>query len=169
MAANSKQYLIHLIAICFAMLGLSNIKIEYVADFLPLFDVMIIYYFAILRPHFLPSWFLFIMGLFTDALNGFPLGMTAIFYILLAKVFCEINHKMAPLDGFGQILRQFFAFCMALMLLKWLFLSLFHLQFYNFWAPFLQIIISCTLYVLLHKFFHFLEVKLSIFDDAQRF
>ena len=56
-------FVLQAIAVVFAMLNLSNIKIEYVADFLPLFDVMIIFYFAVLRPEAFRIWFLFLLGI----------------------------------------------------------------------------------------------------------
>ncbi len=152
--------ILQIIAILFAMLNLSNIKIEYVADFLPLFDVMIIYYFAVLRPEVFAVWFLFLLGIITDSINGFPLGITSLSYILTVKLFNVLNQKMLLKENFQQIFGQFIAFVFSILLLKWSMLSIYHFKSYNFVGSAIQMFITSTLYVLLHKFFDYLDKKL---------
>lgn len=152
--------ILQIIAILFAMLNLSNIKIEYVADFLPLFDVMIIYYFAVLRPEVFAVWFLFLLGIITDSINGFPLGITSLSYILIVKLFNVLNQKMLLKENFQQIFGQFIAFVFSILLLKWSMLSIYHFKSYNFVGSAIQMFITSTLYVLLHKFFDYLDKKL---------
>jgi rod shape-determining protein MreD len=153
-------FILQIIAIAFAMLNLSNIKIEYVADFLPLFDVMIIYYFAVLRPHVFHIWFLFLLGIISDAINGFPLGLTSLCYILLVKLFRVLNQRMSMQENFHQIFGQFVAFVGSVLLLKWALLSLYHFKAYNIIGSVIQMVITCTIYVLMHRFFDFLDKKL---------
>jgi len=152
--------ILQIIAILFAMLNLSNIKIEYVADFLPLFDVMIIYYFAVLRPEVFAVWFLFLLGIITDSINGFPLGITSLSYILTVKLFNVLNQRMLLKENFQQIFGQFIAFVFSILFLKWSMLSLYHFKSYNFVGSTIQMFITSTLYVLLHKFFDYLDKKL---------
>ena len=152
--------ILQIIAILFAMLNLSNIKIEYVADFLPLFDVMIIYYFAVLRPEVFAVWFLFLLGIITDSINGFPLGITSLSYILTVKLFNVLNQKMLLKENFQQIFGQFIAFVFSILLLKWSMLSIYHFKSYNFVGSAIQMFITSTLSVLLHKFFDYLDKKL---------
>ena len=152
--------ILQIIAILFAMLNLSNIKIEYVADFLPLFDVMIIYYFAVLRPEVFAVWFLFLLGIITDSINGFPLGITSLSYILTVKLFNVLNQKMLLKENFQQIFGQFIVFVFSILLLKWSMLSIYHFKSYNFVGSAIQMFITSTLYVLLHKFFDYLDKKL---------
>ena len=152
--------ILQIIAILFAMLNLSNIKIEYVADFLPLFDVMIIYYFAVLRPEVFAVWFLFLLGIITDSINGFPLGITSLSYILTVKLFNVLNQKMLLKENFQQIFGQFIAFVFSILLLKLSMLSIYHFKSYNFVGSAIQMFITSTLYVLLHKFFDYLDKKL---------
>ena len=153
-------FVLQVVAILFAMLNLSNIKIEYVADFLPLFDVMIIYYFTIIRPQIFAIWFLFLLGIISDAINGFPLGLTSLCYIITIKLFNTLNQRMVMKENFQQILGQFIVFVFSILLLKWLLLSLYHLKVYNIIRPIIQLVITTTLYVLMHKFFDYLDKKL---------
>jgi rod shape-determining protein MreD len=153
-------FILQIIAVFFAMLNLSNIKIEYVADFLPLFDVMIIYYFAILKPDIFSVWFLFLLGIISDSINGFPLGITSICYIVLVKIFCGLNRRIMMKDNFHQIFGQFIAFTFCVLFLKWSIISMYHFKIYNIINPIIQLVITCTIYVLIHKVFDFLDRKL---------
>ncbi len=153
-------FALQIIAVLFAMLNLSNIKIEYVADFLPLFDVMIIYYFAVLKPNVFSAWFLFLLGIISDSINGFPLGVTSICYIVLVKLFRGLNQRMVMQENFHQILLQFFAFAFSVLFLKWLIISIYHFQIYNIINPLIQLVITCTIYILMHRFFDYLDRSL---------
>ncbi len=153
-------FILQIIAILFATLNLSNIKIEYVADFLPLFDVMIIYYFSVLKPDVFAVWFLFLLGIISDSINGFPLGITSLSYILTVKLFNALNQRTVMRDDFQHILGQFIAFSFSILFLKWLMLSIYHLKTYNFINPLIQLLITSVLYILVHKFFTYLDKKL---------
>jgi len=161
MSANIRNtFLIQIIAIIFAMLNLSNIKIEYVADFLPLFDIMIIYYFAVLKPDVFAVWFLFLLGIISDSINGFPLGITSVCYIIVVKLFCSLNKRIMMYDTFHQIFGQFVAFAFSILFLKWLIISIYHLKTYNIISPLIQLVITCTIYILMHRVFDYLDRKL---------
>ena len=153
-------FVLQIIAVLFAMLNLSNIKIEYVADFLPLFDVMIIYYFAVLKPDVFMVWFLFLLGIISDSINGFPLGVTSICYILLVKLFRILNQRMVMQENFHQIFGQFIAFTFSILFLKWAIISIYHFKTYNIISPIIQLVVTCTIYVLMHRVFDYLDKKL---------
>ncbi len=120
---------------------------------------MMIFYFAVFKKEF-GIWFIFVMGIWNDALNGNPLGVTALCYILLVKFFILLNVKMMIRDSFKQILQQFIIFCFCFLLMKWIMLSVFAGVFLNFTNAIVQFVISSTTYVLMHKFFDYLSAKL---------
>lgn len=152
-----KIFVLYLIAIFFAMLSLSNIRIVAIANYLPLFDVMIIYYFAVYRPNIFSVWFLFMLGLISDALNGFPLGITSLIYIITTKSFTLFNQKAMVKEHFKQIFQQFITFIFIILFLKWLLLSIYYLKIYNIYPPIIQLIITSSLYVVMHRFFDYLS------------
>ncbi|MFT6106867.1 MAG: rod shape-determining protein MreD [Rickettsiales bacterium] len=161
MVINYKNiFIIQIIAVFFAIFNLSSINIDSVADYLPLFDVMIIYYFAVLRKDIYPVWLLFILGLICDSINGFPLGMTSIIYIVAVKSFNAFNQRASFEQNFRQIFIQFIAFLSLIMICKWIILSLYDLKFYNFLNPLIQIIITSLFYIFMHRFFNYLDTKL---------
>ncbi|WP_429910981.1 rod shape-determining protein MreD [Glycocaulis sp.] len=48
----------------------------------PLFPLIALFVWSVRRPHFVPPWLIFIVGLFQDLLTGGPLGMWALSYLL---------------------------------------------------------------------------------------
>ena len=157
--------IIQVIAVIFAMLNLSSININYIADFLPLFDLMIIYYFAVLKPEVFAVWFLFLLGIISDSLNGLPLGITSFSYIVTVKIFLSLNQKMTVQENFHQVLIWFTYFIFVVLLLKWLIVSLYYSTFYNIIGPLIQLMVTCVMYVLVHRFLYYLDKKLLIGSD----
>ncbi len=155
----SRLIFLHLIAILFVVLNVSDVRIAGLSDLIPLFDLMIIFYFAVFKNIF-GIWFVFLLGIWNDALNGNPLGTTALCYILLVKFFILVNSKMMIRENFKQIWQQFIAFCFLFLLMQWLILSMFNSSFYSIVTPLVQFVLSSTIYILMHKFFDYLSEKL---------
>lgn len=155
----SQTILLHLIAILFVIFNISDIRIAGLADLIPLFDLMIIFYFGIFKNVF-SVWFIFLLGIWNDALNGNPLGTTALCYILLGKFFSVLNNKMMLKENFKQIWQQFVAFCFLFLLMKWAILSVFSESAHSVITPLVQFILSSSFYILMHKFFDYLSEKL---------
>ncbi len=155
----SRIILLHVIAILLVIFNVSDIRIAGIASVIPLFDLMAVFYFAVFKNIF-GIWFVFLLGIWNDALNGNPLGTTALCYILLIKLFSFLNNRMIIRENFTQIWRQFIGFCFLFLLIKWLILSIFDNGFLNLATPLAQLILSSLVYVLMHKFFDYLSEKL---------
>jgi len=150
---------LHLIAVFLVIINVSDIKIAGLSHAIPLFDLMIIFYFTIFRNTF-GTWFIFLLGVWNDALNGNPLGTTSLCYILLIKLFSALNHKMIIRESFNQVWQQFISFCFLFLMMKWLILSVFSGQFLSTTNALIQLVLSAVLYVPMHKFFGYLDNKL---------
>ena len=161
MQQNSLPRLIalHLIAILFVIINVSDIRIAGLTNVIPLFDLMMIFYFGLFKNVF-SIWFIFILGMWSDALCGNPLGLTALCYILLVKLFMMLNGRMMIRENFDQLWKQFIAFCALFLLMKWAMLSIFNSAVYSIISPLAQLALSCVLYVVMHKFFDYLSQKL---------
>lgn len=155
----SRIIILHLIAVLTVIFNVSDIRIGSVSAVIPPFDLMIIFYFASFKKSF-SLWFVFLLGIWSDALNGTPLGLTPLCYIMLIKMFELLNHKMLIKESFIQVWRQFVAFAFLFLFFKWLFLSLFASVFYSVIVPLLQLFISAVFYVVMHKVFDYLSLKL---------
>jgi rod shape-determining protein MreD len=151
--------ILHLIAILFVIFNISDIRIAGLSGLIPLFDLMMVFYFAVFRNVF-AIWFVFLLGIWNDALNGNPLGTTAICYILLIKFFLMLNDKMMIRENFKHIWQQFAAFCFLFLLMKWILLSIFHGTLHSITTALVQFVLSSVIYILMHKFFDYLSLKL---------
>lgn len=151
--------MLHLIAVLFVIVNVSNIQVSGIPNLIPLFDLMMIFYFTIFTQRF-SFWFIFILGIWNDALNGLPLGITAFCYIILIKLFQTLNNHLLLKGDFNQVLRQFVTFLFLFLLLKWFLLSIFYTNLYNLKWPVIQLILSSVVYVPMHKFFDYLKEKL---------
>ena len=150
---------LHLIAILFVIFNISDIRIAGLTSVIPLFDLMMIFSFAVFKNVF-SIWFIFLLGIWCDALNGNPLGITSLCYILLVKLFLAMNIRMMIQENFDQLWRQFIAFCFLFLLMKWTMLSIFNGAVYAVISPLVQLALSSVLYVVMHKFFDYLGQKL---------
>ena len=150
---------VHLIAILFVIINVSDIRISGLTNVIPLLDLMIIFYFAVFKNLF-SVWFIFLLGIWSDALNGNPLGTTALCYIILVKLFTVLNGRMMIRENFKQLWRQFVAFCFLFLLMKWALLSVLNGAVYSIISPVVQLVLSSVLYVVMHKFFDYLSQKL---------
>jgi len=150
---------LHLIAILFVIVNVSDIKIAGLTNVIPLFDLMMIFYFGVFKNVF-SIWFIFLLGVWSDALCGNPLGLTALCYILLVKIFTMLNGRMMIRENFDQLWKQFIAFCALFLLMKWAMLSIFNSAVYSIISPLVQLALSSVLYVVMHKFFDYLSQKL---------
>lgn len=155
----SRLIFLHIIAILFVILNLSDIKIGGFSDVMPLFDLMIVFYFAVFRDKF-SIWFIFLMGTWNDALNGNPLGTSALCYIILAKLFSALNDRLIIKENFQQVWHQFIAFCFLFLFMKWCILSMLSGTIYSANIAVVQLVLSSILYVVMHRFFDYLSLKL---------
>lgn len=151
--------MLHLVAILFVITNVSDVRIAGLSNIIPLFDLMMIFYFGAFKNVF-GIWFIFLLGVWNDALNGNPLGTTALCYILLVKFFSLLNQKMVIKERFIQIWQQFIAFCFLFLLMKWTILSIFNGAPYGLVTPAAQFVLSSVLYIVMHKFFDYLSQKL---------
>lgn len=160
-AKKSPSYFIvlHLVAIFLVILNVSDIQIDNLPRLMPLLDLMAVFYFAVFKNIF-GIWFVFLLGIWGDALNGDPLGATSLCYILLVKFFLLLNSKMLTKENFRQIWQQFVSFCCLFLLIKWVILSIFNGVFYSPVAPLIQLVLSSSLYAVVHKLFDYLNNKL---------
>lgn len=157
---NNSKIVIYLVTILVTMFNIVDVKIAGFSKVWPLFDVMFIFYFAIFNRVF-SSWFVFLIGLFGDALNSNPLGMTSLLYIFLIEFFEIVNQRFVIRDDFKQIFYQFILFLALLLFLKWIFISLYNSSFYDVKILIIQLILSGFLYVVVHKFCDYLSNKSS--------
>lgn len=141
---------IHLIATLLAMVSFLDFNIAGLSLAIPLFDVIIIYYFRVFRNIFSLT-FLFFLGLIVDSLSGELLGLTSLLYIVNVKIFEYIETRLAIKEEFENVLRRFAAFLASFLFLKWLLLSVINYTSYGILVLVIQFGLSLVCYVVVHK------------------
>lgn len=157
-ASVTNLIIFHFIAVLIAMSNVFNVEIAGFSKVLPLFDVMTVFYFSVFL-HVFGMWFVFLLGLFNDALNGNPLGLTSLVYIILIYFFTAANHRLIVREDFKQILYQFMIFLFIYLFAKWMFLSIYNDSVYGIATLIVQFILSSVFYVVMHKFCDYLNQK----------
>ena len=151
-------FVVHLIAIIAVIVNLLHFKNTKFLQILPMFDLMVIFYFAVYRPIF-SLWFLFLLGFWSDAILGNAAGITTFLNIFLVKFFLLLNERIISRDNLVHIWYQFSIFAAIFLLIKWFILSVFYNDFYNIFWPLMHWMIASIFYVIMHKVFDFLSLK----------
>jgi len=127
-------------------------RVPGIAQFMPAFTLINIYYWGIFLPGALPYSFLFILGLLQDTFVGAPLGLSSFVNVLLA-FFLTIER-----GNFGKIMFRsvWFGFAVlsgVILLLQWSILSFYFAKMLPVMGCFLQWVVTCLFYPLLHVLF----------------
>lgn len=155
----TKIALIYIFAIILTAMNLTNIRVAGINNLWPLFDLMAIFYFGIFKNHFGLT-FIFFLGIWNDAINGNPLGLTSLSYIVLIKIFSIINGRILSGENFIQIWKQFVIFLILFLTFKLILFVVISGNFISIKIMLLQYLISIFIYVPMHAFFDYLSKKL---------
>jgi len=155
---------LYFIAVLFVIFNLSNAKLTGLIQFFPLCDLMIIFYFSIFKRVYGVG-FIFLLGIWSDALSGTVLGVSSLLYIVLIKLFILFNDKMMISENFKQVWQQFLIFSFLFLLMKYLILSAFNGSLFAFVPVMIHFFISGLFYVVMHSFFDYLSKKLLNSDS----
>jgi hypothetical protein len=155
----TKSLILHIVVVVFAIMNLTNINIAGFNDIMPAFDLMAVFYFTIYKNVF-GLFFIFLLGIWNDALNGNPLGITSLIYIILIKFFLILNIRILNRDNFVKLWQQFIYFVIIYFLGKWVFLAILNGGSSSFGILLVQIIVCGLFYIPIHKLFDYLSIKL---------
>lgn len=150
---------IHLFALLAASLNVTTVKIASIPFLLPPLDIITVFYFSAFRDIF-SLVFVCFLGVWTDAVNGTPIGTTSLCYLVIIKLFAFLNAKITLRDNFKYIWQQFIMFAFSFYLMKWTLLSLVNLTLYNFSPLLIQLLLGSAIYALMHKIFDSIARKI---------
>ena len=116
------------LAAILALVLLSTIplQIAHLGEVRPVFMLMAVYYWTILRPS--PPFAVFVLGLLLDLLSGYPLGMNAL-VLVLAQALTTHNRKFLLGQSFLVIWACFALVALVAGSLQWLLFCLYNLSF----------------------------------------
>lgn len=155
-----KNLIFYIIAIIFTSFNVCAIKIAGLQSVIASFDVVSIFYFAVLKNLF-GLWFIFLLGIWGDALSNNAIGISSLSYIVMVKFFQVANNKLIIKENFYQIWKQFTIFFAFILIIKWLLLSMIANNFYPVYKLLMQLILTVSLYPIIHKFLDFFSKKIT--------
>lgn len=96
------------------------------SSFVPMLDVLMVYFWAIYRPQLMPLWFIFLLGVFQDAFYGtfidtdgiIPIGTTSLVLILI-RTLVIAQQKVFIKETFIMVWCGFVIFALGAVLLEW--------------------------------------------------
>ena len=150
---------IYFFAAILTAMNLTNIRVAGINNLWPLFDLMAIFYFGIFKNRFGLA-FIFFLGIWNDAINGNPLGLTSLSYIMLIKIFSIINQRILSRENFIHIWKQFVVFLILFLIFKLVLFVIISGNFISIKIMLFQFVISIFVYIPIHVFFDYLSKKL---------
>lgn len=142
-----------ILAIILILISITPFGIYGASGFLPMVDIMFIYYWCIYKPHLVPNWFVFAMGLLRDAVSGSPIGLNALVNLILRFLVMYKRDDYAT-QPFIIVWQGFALSAVIVMTLKWIGFSLLFDQFFEIKVILLQFLLSVVMYPLFHSFFN---------------
>jgi hypothetical protein len=144
-----KNIYLKILAIFFTMLNIDNIHIFDNIRLFPHLDIMLIFFFTICRIEIFPIWFIFLLGIWSDALNGINIGISSLLYIILIKLFIFFNYPKKNINDFRKNMILFFLFLLIFLILKIGFLSIYTGKIYYLYHISIEFFISIGIYSIL--------------------
>ncbi|MCD6034762.1 MAG: mreD [Rickettsiales bacterium] len=146
----SSRYLApKLLAVSLVVLGFVPLHIPVISHFIPLVDIIVIYYWTIYRPDMMPHWFVFLLGVLQDIFLGFPIGISAFINLIFWMVLIT-QRRLFMKEPFVIIWVVFLVFSFGVALLKWAVMMVFMQEFVVPDIVALQWLLTVALYPLIH-------------------
>ena len=135
---------IMLIILSFIPMGMPGISY-----FVPMIDIMIIFYWSIYHPKLLPQWFVLIMGILSDILFGQPIGMTSLSNLIFREITVS-RRRFLIKEPFMTVWLNFALFSFGIACMRWMIASFIFHRFFSIDAAAVQWVLTASLYAWMH-------------------
>jgi len=135
--------------VLFVLLALSAapLEIAHLGEIRPVFMLMTVYYWTILRPSLLPPAVVFLIGLVLDLLSAYPLGMHALIFVV-AQGLTRSQRKFLLGQSFLVIWAGFALVALGAGLAQWALFALFNLALLSAKPMLMSVLVSGLLFPL---------------------
>jgi rod shape-determining protein MreD len=125
--------------------------------FFPAVDVMAIYFWATYRPATMPYWFVFVLGILRDSLDGVVFGVSSCIYLVI-RLLVVMSRKLYRKDNFIIAWQGFAVILFIAILLKWALVSFVMYRPLTLDYAIMQFMLSVAIYPLLYWFFNLVNI-----------
>lgn len=135
------------------------IHIPGVATFFPAVDIMVIYYWVSYRPDSLPDWFIFLLGILRDVLEGVSLGVGALVY-LIVRLMVSASRDAYRKGSFPVVWQGMAVVTIVAIAVKWMLISFVMNVPVSLTAAIMQVLFSISIYPVVHWFFNLIQAAM---------
>jgi len=148
------------ITIILLLVSLVPKHISGLGNFMPVLFMIPIFYWGIYGARDMPYWFVFVLGLVIDSINGQPLGLSSLLNVFfLATIHAQ--KKYIHKEGFIVKWVYFTILLAAVSALHWLLIGLFYSTPQGVWFALIQWFLTLCCYPLFHQLFDMLHYYIS--------
>jgi len=123
------------------------------------FSWMVVYYWSLFRPNVLPFILLFVAGLIQDIMVGFPMGVSALSFLLI-RIVVTVCRRFITAHQFWVVWAGFAITTLTLVVMTWSIMNVFFDHHGDILAMFLMVLLNWIIYPLCHVGCNILYVKL---------
>ena len=114
-----RSFVPFLVTLLLAVLMALPLRLPALSLIMPALTLVAVYYWAVHKPHLMPLWAVFLIGLVQDLLSGEPLGV-AIIVLLCTHAFISWQRRVFLSASFGLVWCMFMLVAAAALTLMWL-------------------------------------------------
>ena len=152
-----------MLAIFLMLLTVMPYKIISLPAFLPMIDVIFIYYWCLYKPQIVQNWFVFIIGILRDIISINPVGVSALTYLVIRQIILYKRNEQAKykhLQLFSTIWKGFAVIALISILCKWVLLSILSGELFSLQIMILHLTLSILVYPIFHSIFNMIFVTI---------
>jgi rod shape-determining protein MreD len=148
------------------ILSSAPVDVTGTSAFFPAFDVMAIYFWSSYRPTAMPYWFVFILGILRDSLEGIMLGVSPFVYLLIRLIIVS-SKRLYRKENFIVVWQGLIFILIIAITLKWALLSFLIDKTLVIDYAVMQFMVSIAIYPLLHWLFNIINLAMpDSFQDV---
>jgi len=136
------------LTVLLTLLNVLPLHIPGMARVMPLLPLIAIYHWAVNRPHLMPAYVVFLVGLLQDILTGSPLGVSAIVFLGVYGVIASQRRFLVD-KSFAVIWLGFSLVAAGASAANWLLVSIFYVTIVDGDALFFQYLLSLGIFPML--------------------
>jgi rod shape-determining protein MreD len=125
------------------------------------FSYILIFYFSLKRSSSLGYSFIFIAGLFNDVVNGTPIGMSSLIFLLL----CGVAAYLRAITLRKSLIKDWISFVLTILMINSLSFVIFNL-FFNYEVSYISqmvnVVFTSLLYFIFSFLFNFIEGNFNV-------
>ena len=125
------------------------------------FSYILIFYFSLKRSSSLGFSFVFIAGLFNDVVNGTPIGMSSLIFLLL----CGVATYLRAIKLRKSLIKDWISFVLTILMINSLSFVIFNL-FFNYEVSYISqmvnVVFTSLLYFIFSFLFNFIEGNFNV-------